>query len=65
MVGESVALGPLRKDLLPLDGRWINALSSARSRDRREGAGLLRAAVEKRTRADVHLLRTGDPAICR
>jgi hypothetical protein len=25
VVGERVALGPLREDLLPLYGRWINA----------------------------------------
>lgn len=31
VVGEKVALGPMRKDLLPLYERWINDLESARS----------------------------------
>ncbi len=31
LVGEKVALGPMRKDLLPLYQRWINDLESARS----------------------------------
>ncbi len=31
VVGELVALGPLRRDLLPLYGRWINDLASARN----------------------------------
>ncbi len=31
IVGEKVALGPLRKDLAPLYQRWMNELASARS----------------------------------
>ena len=31
VVGELVALGPLRRDLLPLYWRWINDLASARN----------------------------------
>ena len=31
VVGELAALGPLRRDLLPLYGRWINDLASARN----------------------------------
>lgn len=31
VVGEKVALGPLRKDLAPLYQRWMNDLESARS----------------------------------
>ncbi len=31
VVGEKVALGPMRKDLLPLYQRWINDLESARN----------------------------------
>jgi RimJ/RimL family protein N-acetyltransferase len=31
IVGKKVALGPLRKDLLPLYQRWINDLESARN----------------------------------
>lgn len=31
IVGEKVALGPLRKDLLPVYQRWINDLESARN----------------------------------
>ena len=30
IVGERVALGPLRADLLPLYGRWINDFSTIR-----------------------------------
>ena len=30
VVGERVALGPLREDLLPLCGRWINDFSTIR-----------------------------------
>src|SRR3712207_3748365 len=32
VVGERVALGPLRRDLLPLYGRWINDFSTIRMR---------------------------------
>lgn len=30
VVGERVALGPLREDLLPLYGRWINDFGTIR-----------------------------------
>lgn len=30
LVGELVALGPLRRDLLPLYQRWINDFATAR-----------------------------------
>jgi hypothetical protein len=30
VVGERVALGPLREDLLPVYGRWINDLGTTR-----------------------------------
>ena len=44
IVGESIALGPLRRDLLPLYQRWINDLAAAR------GLGaFLPITVEKET----------------